>query len=245
MKFEECTHVYEERRQKLGNAIAHEEAEIQLACTQSFSHTPSITLIFSIVKSIEELTAEHSRLTSIVEVQNLSPEEVLRMNTEHETLSSDLRNLKNKITESTKTINKLEVSVGKKMADAEEAIDNYNGLLTVLGLFPPLPPPLEGVNLGLVMNSAAADPRMLLQGPDIADVVKPSLAIIAEQKRDQHSEVENEKISVDNELDQVVTACENLEEEEIEVSKKAQAINDQAEDLRDVSGISLCLGNMG
>lgn len=186
------------------------------------------------MKTIEELNAEQANLASIVKVQNLSPEEVLRMNTEHETLSQDLRSLKSKIAESTKSINKLEVSLGKKTADAEEAIDAYNGLLTTLGLFPPLPPPLEHINLSLRMNSAAADLRQLLLGPDIADVVKPSLAVIAEQKRTQRAEVENDRISVDNELDQLMTACENMEEEVLEVLKKANALNDQAEELREV-----------
>lgn len=156
------------------------------------------------------------------------------MNTEHETLSNDLRTLKGKIAESTKSINKLEVSLGKKTADAEEAIDMYSNLLATLGLFPPLPPPLENVNLALRMNSAASDPRQLLTGPDTAEVVKPSLALIADQKRQQRAEVENDRIAVDNDLDQLVTACENTEEEVLDVLKKANALNDQAEELREV-----------
>lgn len=180
---------------------------------------------------------EQARLESVVKVQNLSPEEVLRMNTEHETLTQDLRSLKSKIAESTKTINKLEVSLGKKTADAEEAIDSYNGLLTTLGLFPPLPPPLENVNLALRMNSAASDLRQLLTGPDIAEVAKPSLVVITEQKRKHRAEVENDKITVDNELDQLVTACENTEEEVLDILKKANALNDQAEELREVNAL--------
>lgn len=217
IKFEECLRVYEERRVKLDNSIAINNDEIE-----------------HMSKTIEELNAEQSRLASIVKVQNLSPEEVLRMNTEHETLSNDLKTLKSKIAESTKTINKLEVSLGKKTADAEEAIDTYNGLLTTLELFPPLPAPLEDVNLVLRMNSAASDPRQLLTGPDIAEVVKPSLAVIADQKRQQRAEVENERIAVDNDLDQLVTACENMEEEVLDVLKKANALNDQAEELREM-----------
>ena len=191
--------------------------------------------MLNLVKTIEELNSEQAHLASVVKAQNLSPEEVLRMNTEHETLSQDLRNLKSKIAESTRTINKLEVSLGKKTADAEEAIDTYNGLLTTLGLFPPLPQPLEDVNLALRMNSASSDLRQLLSGPDIAEVAKPSLVVIAEQKRKQRAEVENDKISVDNELDQLVTACENMEEEVLEIEKKANTLSDQADELRDVS----------
>ncbi|KIP04758.1 hypothetical protein PHLGIDRAFT_120415 [Phlebiopsis gigantea 11061_1 CR5-6] len=217
IKFEECITFYEDRKQRSINSIAVLEAEIQ-----------------QMIKTIEDLNNEQAHLASIVKVQNLSPEEVLRMNTEHDTLSQDLKNLKSKVAESTKTINKLEVSLGKKTADAEEALDTYNGLLTTLGLFPPLPPPLEGVSLALRMNSAASDPRQLLSGPDIAEVAKPSLVVIAEQKRKQRAEVEHEKIAVDNDLDQLVTACENMEEEVLDIMKKANALNDQAEELRDI-----------
>ncbi|GJE86872.1 HEC/Ndc80p family-domain-containing protein [Phanerochaete sordida] len=217
IKFEECIHVYEDRKQRLENAIAITNDEIE-----------------HMAKTTDDLNAEQSRLASIVKVQNLSPEEVLRMNTEHETLSNDLRILKTKVLESSKTINKLEVSLGKKTADAEEAIDTYNGLLTTLELFPPLPPPLEDVNLALRMNSAASDLRQLLVGPDIAEVVKPSLALIADQKRQQRAEVENDRIAVDNDLDQLVTACENMEEEVLDVLKKATTLNDQADELREM-----------
>lgn len=183
---------------------------------------------------LERLQTEQTRLEEIVKAQNLTPEEVLRMNTEHDTLTRDLEHLKHKISESSKLIHKLEVSLGKKTAEAEEVIDTYNGILTVLGLFPPLPPPFEDVNLGLTMNSGAADASQLIFGPSIKNVVKPTLTKITELKKIESAEMEREKIKLDDELDKVVVACENQEQDIGEKLKKANALNEQAEDLRDV-----------
>lgn len=182
----------------------------------------------------EKLLAEQARLEEIVKAQNLSPEEVLRMNTEHETLVRDLENLRVKISESSKQMHRLEVSLGKKTAEVEEVIDTYNGLLSVLDLFPPLPPPLEDVNLGLTMNSGAADPSQLVIGPPIKEVAKPTLAKVTELKKRENAEIERDKIRLEDELDKIAVACENQEQEVDEIYKKANALNEQAEDLRDV-----------
>ncbi|KAI0340605.1 hypothetical protein BDW22DRAFT_386897 [Trametopsis cervina] len=215
-KFEEVALFHESRKNKLIDAIAHENAEIQ-----------------HFTMELERLQAEQSRLEDIVKAQNLSPEEVLRMNTEHETLTRDLEHFKHKISESHKLIHKLEVAVGKKTSDAEEVIDNYNGLLTTLGLFPPLPAPLEDVNLGLTINSGASDPSQLVIGPNLKTVVKPTLGKITELKKTENAEIERDKIRLDDELDKIVVACENKEQDVGEILKKANAINEQAEDLRD------------
>lgn len=157
------------------------------------------------------------------------------MNTEHDTLTRDLEHIKHKISESSKRIHTLEVSLGKKTADAEEAIDTYNGFLTVLGLFPPLPPPLEDINLGLTMNSGAADSAQLVSGPSVRDVAKPTLVRVMEMKKRENAEVEREKIELEDQLDKVGVACENKEQDVGEGLKKANALNEEAEDLRDVS----------
>jgi kinetochore protein NDC80 len=156
------------------------------------------------------------------------------MNTEHETLTRDLEHYRQKISESSKLIHKLEVALGKKTSDTEEVIDTYNGLLATQGLFPPLPPPFEDLNLGLAMNSGAGDPSQLVIGPGIKEVVKPTLGRITEMKKTENAEMERDKIRLDDELDKIVVACENQEQEVGEILKKANAINEQADDLRDV-----------
>jgi kinetochore protein NDC80 len=157
------------------------------------------------------------------------------MNTDHESLSRNLEDLKHKIAETHKSVMSLEVTVTNRAAAAEEALDSYNNLLSSLGLFPPLPPPWDGVDLTLELNTAASNPQHLLTGADIRKVIKPTLSSIAESKRTERAIVESERIKVDNELDQLTLDCENVDEEIGETEKKVGGLNEQADDLRDVS----------
>jgi kinetochore protein NDC80 len=157
------------------------------------------------------------------------------MNAEHEMLQRNLEDLKQKISEAHKTVMTLEVNVTNRGAAAEEAVDAYNNLLSTLNLFPPLPHPWQNVDLTLELNTAAATPAGLLTGADIRRVIRPTLGSIAESKRVERAEVESERIKVDNQLDQLSLDCENMEVDIAEVEKKVMALNDQADNLRDVS----------
>jgi kinetochore protein NDC80 len=184
---------------------------------------------------LEQLKIEQGKLADIVKTQNLSPEEVSRMTTDHENLSRSLEDLKQKISEAHRTVMALEVNVTHRAEAAEEALDAYTNLLSSLELFPPLPTPLENVDLTLELNTAASNPQLLLLGADIRKVIKPSLSAVAESKRSERASLETERIKVDNELDQLTLECENIDEEIGEVEKKVVALNEQADDLRDVS----------
>ena len=171
----------------------------------------------------------------MVKNQNLTAEEVIRMNTEHETLSRNLEDLKHKIAETHKNVMTLEVTVTNRASAAEEALDLYTNLLSSLGLFPPLPPPFQDIDLTLELNTAASIPSQLLSGADIRKVIKPTLSRIAESKRSERATIESERIKIENELDQLATDCENVEYDINETEKKVVGLNEQADDLRDAS----------
>lgn len=173
-------------------------------------------------------------LEEIVKAQNLSPEEVIRMNTDREALTRNLEDLKEKLEETRKTVMTLEVSVTNRAAAAEEALDTYTSMLSSLELFPPLPEPWQDVDLTLELNSASSDPQQLLTGSDIRKVVKPTLSGIAEMKRMERATVESELIKIEDEHDQLMTECENLDCEIADVEKKVVNLNEHADDLRDV-----------
>jgi len=191
-------------------------------------------MAYSVALHLEQLQSDEDKLSEIVKTQNLSPEEVIQMNTDHETLTRNLEDLKQKISETHKMVMSLEVSVTNRAAAAEEALDAYTSLLSSVGLFPPLPPPLQDIDLTLELNTAASNPAALLSGADIRKVIKPLLSREAEGKRAERAEVESERIRVDNELDQLTLECENIDEEIMQLEKKVVALNEQADDLRDV-----------
>ncbi|KAG2147314.1 HEC/Ndc80p family-domain-containing protein [Suillus cothurnatus] len=217
-KFDDVLHRLESRKRQLTESVVREKAELA-ARSQNF----------------DQLKAEHEKLTEVVKVQNLTPEEVIRMNTDHETLARNLEDLKYKISEARKTVMSLEVITTNRGAAAEEALDLYGNLLSTVGLFPPLPPPFDNIDLRLELNTATANPQQLLLGSDIRKVVKPTLSSVAEIKRTERADIESERIKVDNELDQLTLECENVDEEVREIEKKVMSLNEQADDLRDAA----------
>ncbi|KAJ6546466.1 HEC/Ndc80p family-domain-containing protein [Mycena vulgaris] len=217
-KFQKILHQYDLRKKKLTDQIATEKAELITRGNQ-----------------LEQLKTEQLKLAEIVKTQNLSPEEVIKMNTDHETLSQNLKDLKQKLAETHRNVMTLEVNVTNRAAAAEEAIDVYTNLITSLELFPPLAPPLQDVDLTLELMTGSSNPQNLLSGADIRRVIKPTLSAVAESKRSERASVESERIKIDNELDQLTLECENVDEEIGEVEKKVVGLNEQADDLRDVA----------
>ncbi|KAH7916015.1 HEC/Ndc80p family-domain-containing protein [Hygrophoropsis aurantiaca] len=217
-KFHDVLQRFEARKKNLIDTIAQEKADLNIRAVK-----------------LEQLRSDQAKLAEVVKAQNLSPEEVIRMNTDHETLSRNLEDLKHKISEAHKTVMSLEVIMTNRVAAAEEALDLYNNLLSTLGLFPPLPPPFEDIDLTLQINTATANPQQLLIGSDIRKVVKPTLSSVAESKRTERADVESERIKIDNELDQITLECENVDEEVGELEKKVLGLNEQADDLRDAA----------
>lgn len=157
------------------------------------------------------------------------------MNSDHEQLSKNLDEFRQRIADTHSHLMQLEISVAKKTSTTEDTLLRYTDLLVSLELDPTLPPPRQNINLALELNSAASTPQDLLQGADIRKTVKPTLSAIAEGKRVERSNLENERIKFEDELDQVIQDCENFEQEIMELEKKVMNVNDQAEDLRDVS----------
>ncbi|KXN82503.1 putative kinetochore protein NDC80 [Leucoagaricus sp. SymC.cos] len=209
---------YESRKEKLKETITYEKTEL-------------VTL----KNKLEDLRGTLQHLTNVVREQNLTPEEVAKMNSDHEQLSKNLDELRQRIADTHRHVMNLEVSVSNKTGTTEDALEKYTNLLVSLELYPTLAPPREDVNLVLELNPAASVPQDLLQGADIRKLVKPTLSAIAEDKRVERADLESERIKVEDELDQVSQECENLEEENMEVEKKVMSVNDQAEDLRDAA----------
>ncbi|KAK2460548.1 hypothetical protein APHAL10511_007018 [Amanita phalloides] len=217
-KFQKILQQYEGRKKKLIDTIAYEKAELATGS----SH-------------LEQLKVEHEKIAEIVKSQNLTPEEIIKMNTDHESLSRNLEDLRQKMAETHRTIMSLEVTVTNRAAAAEEALDGYTQFISALELFPPLPPPWQDVDLTLELNPAASNPQQLLTGADIRKVIKPTLNAIAEAKRSERASLETERIRLDNELDQLTLECENVDEEIVEIEKKIANLNEQADDLRDAA----------
>jgi kinetochore protein NDC80 len=196
--------------------------------------TLSLTRITS-VADLEQLKAEKERLSGIVKAQNLTPEEVMRMNTEHETLTRNIEDLKVKVTDTNKLVMSLEVSLTNRVATAEEVIDQYNTLLSSPGLIPP-----NEEDLTIELNMANSDLQQLVRGPDMRKVVRPTLSKWAEMYRMEIDAAKREKIVVDDQHDHVVNDCDDLIQEIETEAAKVHALTEQAEEIREVMFLASC-----
>lgn len=156
------------------------------------------------------------------------------MTTDYDTLSRNIDDLKQKISETERTVMSFEVTLANRSSSTEETLYAYTVTLSNLGLLPPLSPPLNDIDLTLELNTASSDPQQLLSGADIKRVVKPTLNIVAESKRSQRAEVENERIRVDNDIEQLSLDCDTVDDEINQLERKVAAVNEQAVDLHNV-----------
>ena len=242
-KFQECLHNWEGRKKTLIGHIANLKMDITQQCELA---------VFILLKcrpsdrrsasNLEQLEAEQERLAEVVKEQNISPDEVVRMNTEHEQLAQSIDELKAKIAEVQKDVHSLEVAVANHGAIAEEAVDTYTTLLSGLGLFPPLPQPFQDIDIRMVLNTAASQPEHLLKGQDIRHVIRPTLNDILEAKRDERIAVNNKRIEMDRVFDGLISECEKLEDEINETEKTVMVLDEQAEDLREVKFFPFVIG---
>ncbi|KAF9451194.1 hypothetical protein P691DRAFT_808373 [Macrolepiota fuliginosa MF-IS2] len=209
---------YETRKEKFKETIGYEKEEL-----------------ISLGTRLESLRGTLQHLMNIVREQNLTPEEVAKMNSDHEQLSKNIEELRTRKKDTHRHVMKLEVDVSKQTSVTEEILEKFTHLLVSLELHPTLPPPRQNVDLSLELNPAASAPQDLLQGADIRKVIKPTLSAIAEDRRVERADLESERIKVEDELDQIVHECENIEEEIVELEKKVWGVSEQAEELRDAA----------
>ncbi|KAF9050715.1 hypothetical protein BDZ89DRAFT_1088792 [Hymenopellis radicata] len=217
-KFQKILHQYDIRKAKSIDTISQERADLARKD-----------------ENLIQMKAELEKLNHIVKTQNLTPEEVIRMTTDHDNLQRSLEDLAKKIAETQRIVMNLEVNVTNRAAATEEAIETYMSMLSSLGLFAPMPPPFQDIDFTLELNTAAANPQQLISGADIKSVIKPNLNLVAETKRMERADVENERLRVDHEFDQLMTECENIDLDTTEVMKKVAALNQQSDDLRDAA----------
>ncbi|KAF7357542.1 putative kinetochore protein NDC80 [Mycena sanguinolenta] len=206
-KFEKILDRYESRIKKLQNKIAHWEVE---------------TVPRALYKQIAQLEAEQLEPSEIAKTQNLSPEQAIKTNADHDRLSQNVEALEQKITETNRVVLAQEMGhSAKRLGDAEDAVDAYMDLLSSLGLLP-----LSFLRCKTWILPFAFRPTSRTCCRE---------QIPGEAKRSARASVESERIGLENKLDQLTLERENIDEEIAEMKKRVVALNEQADVLRDVA----------
>ena len=210
-------------------------------CWNSLSRLSCLT--FFKATTLQKLREEQDRLAIVVKEQNLSPEEVSRMNSEHDNLARTLEELRRKSAESSNHARSLEVALAKRSENVEQAVDDYTDYLDRLGLFPCAPPPLPNTDLRLEVNFASSNPKELIRrgvdgsGADLKNDIKATLDVIADHLRQELHDLENEVITVEQDLDNVAVQADAIEEAIFETERRTGTVQDEAEAIRIVRSL--------
>lgn len=179
-------------------------------------------------------------IETAVAAQNLSPDEVQRMNHERETLSRSLDDLRGKIAEARQFAYDQEMLVTKSMDRFEQLLADYTALGHQIGVIRPLS---EGPTLGPGDVDYSVDVDLGLedlhevqgQGKNMRQVIWPALQAYGETFRKQMVEMENGNIALDDENDRLGQKVERQKEEAANLEMRLRVVREQAEEAKHVS----------
>ena len=192
---------------------------------------------------LDALRAELARTEEAVAAQNLSPDEVVRMNHERETLTRQLEELRVKIAEASQMAYDQELQVTKSMDRFESLHSDYVALAHQIGTIPPLvdgPAPAlgpDGINYTIDVDLGIEDiNEVIATGKTLRSVIWPALQALSERFRVQLMEEDNLKISLEDELDKKVQEVDGMKDEAANRQARLTVMLDKAEDAKNVSG---------
>jgi kinetochore protein NDC80 len=185
--------------------------------------------------------AELARIEKAVAEQNLSPDEVQRMNHERESLKRNLDDLRTKVAEVSQQSYNQELMVTKMIDLFEQLLSEYTSLGHQIGIIQPLADGEtslgpDGVDYNIQIDMGTEDIlHVQTSGQRMSEVIKPALQAYSESFRRQVSELANEQISLEDDLDKVGQRVDGLRANCDNLEVKLKLASDQAELARRVS----------
>jgi kinetochore protein NDC80 len=198
-------------------------------------------------EQIQAIRAELVRTEAAVAAQNLSPDEVNRMNHERETLTRNLDELRNKIAEASQSSYDQELQVTRSMDRFDQLLQDYNALGSQIGTIP-----LDrtsgpgGVEYVLELELGQEDlSELQAVGQRMKLEIRPGLHAFAEGFISQVRDLQDRIIAQDDELDRLGQKVERQKEEMGVQELRLKAVLQNAEEAKAVSRvllIGICLG---
>jgi len=189
---------------------------------------------------MQGLQSDLAEIEKQVAAQNLSPDEVTRMNHERETLQRQLRETASKNAEAWQTSQDVEMSVTRTMDRFENLLSEYTTYAHQIGTLSPIADASfvgpGGVDFTIECEVSAEDVNQIqTSGKKMRDVIRPALNKYDEQIRESTRAIGEEQAGLDEESDKLVLAVEKQKSDannkDLELAKK----NSEAEAAKDVS----------
>jgi hypothetical protein len=201
----------------------------------------------SLYRSLEDVRGEVGELKAVVAAQELSPEDVARMQQERARLDEALDKAREHKVKMHKTLWEAEIEVSRAVVDLETAAQTFNTKAAALNLIPITARNSNGIQYEMVVSkgavSASAEPEELI-GLDMKGLIRPSLAQIKNVMLDKVHEARtsvlkmlDEEAKTEEEVAEAVGELETLEgkvkkQEEGYKAEKARMEASMAEKVR-------------
>ncbi|TFJ81071.1 hypothetical protein NSK_007714 [Nannochloropsis salina CCMP1776] len=175
----------------------------------------------SLYRSLEDVRGEVGELKAVVAAQELSPEDVARMQQERARLDEALDKAREHKVKMHKTLWEAEIEVSRAVVDLETAAQTFNTKAAALNLIPITARNSNGIQYEMVVSkgavSASAEPEELI-GLDMKGLIRPSLAQIKNVMLDKVHEARtsvlkmlDEEAKTEEEVAEAVGELETLE----------------------------------
>lgn len=211
------------------------------AKVSSFSRcVDNADLFFSVEAELEARQSELARIEQAVAAQNLTPDEVQRMNHERDSLSRSLEDLRNKISEASQFAYDQEMVVTKSMDRFEGLLTDYNSLAHQIGLLDSsldAPSLAADVNYNLDVDLGAEElEEVKAVGVRMRSIIWQALQTCRETFRQETLGLGNGTIALEDEFDKLGQSVERQKEEVGNLEVRLKIVHNQAEDAQSVSG---------
>lgn len=185
---------------------------------------------------LEARQSELARIEQAVAAQNLTPDEVQRMNHERDSLMRSLEDLRNKISEASQFAYDQEMVVTKSMDRFEGLLTDYNSLAHQIGLLDSsldVPSLAADVNYNLDIDLGAEElEEMKAVGVRMRSIIWQALQTCRETFRQEALGLGNGTIALEDEFDKLGQSVERQKEEVGNLEVRLKIVHNQAEDAQ-------------
>ncbi|GMK53655.1 hypothetical protein CspeluHIS016_0102410 [Cutaneotrichosporon spelunceum] len=177
-----------------------------------------------------------------VAAQNLSPDEISRMQHDKVALGQQLQDIYNKIAEAKRLCNDQEIRAACCMDECEKHLDTYDtlgGRIGTLGVAAdPLPSNFVRIDYSLNVHLGAEDAQAILQSArSKLETIHPALDCYAQGSRDQVDRLCEEETTLERRHQDLIESVDSKREEivrrQIRYDKERKQVDEQRETLKE------------
>lgn len=187
----------------------------------------------SFMADLERLEVEYKNLQVAYAQQNLSPEEVHRMNVENQTLSDGIRETKGKIQSLVASSYEHEIQSAKRSDEIDRLTKEYMELAYKIGLMGQKSKGLENIDFDIDVDMTATDlTKVQITGAIMKERIRPALQAYGDRIRSECQQQTNVSIELDDEHDRLASTVDAKMETVKTLEVKFKIANDYADDAK-------------